>query len=173
MGREIRRVPSDWQHPPAQKYVPSKDPFGESKWVEADYYQPLYDKDYETVAEKWISEFDQWRAGTHPDQSDDCRYFWEYDTPPDEEHYRERKWTAEEATHYQIYETVTEGTPVSPVFASLDELVEWCVAQGYSRHAAENFAKQRWVPSMAVDTRLGIIAEGIEVAGMYPDEQAE
>lgn len=166
MGREIRRVPHDWVHPFRMQYVPSRDPRGESTWVETGDYQPLYDKDYESAAEEWIAEFDQWRAGTHPDQTDTCRYYWEYSYTPKEETHRSRKWTVEEATHYQIYETVTEGTPVSPVFASLDELVEWCVSQGYSRHAAESFAKQGWVPSMIMDMRRGIIAEGIESAGI-------
>lgn len=166
MGREIRRVPFDWQHPKREEYIPSRDIFSEGKWVETDDYQPLYDKDYETAAQEWIAEFDQWRAGTHPQQDEDCKYFWEYDSPPKEEYYRSRKWTVEEATHYQIYETVSEGKPVSPVFATLDELIEWCVTQGYSRHAAESFAKQGWVPSMVMDMRRGIVAEGIESAGL-------
>lgn len=165
MGREIRKVPADWQHPKAEKYVPSKDPRGESEWVETEHYRPLYDRDYESAAQEWLTEFDQWRAGTHPHQMPDIKYFWDYSNVPDEETCRARKWTDEEATHYQIYETVTEGTPVSPVFASLQELVEWCVGQGYSRHAAERFAEQGWVPSMIIDTRRGIFAEGIESAG--------
>lgn len=166
MGREIRRVPADWQHPKVEEYVPSRDPSRESSWVETDNYRPLYDKDYASAAEEWLAEFDQWRAGTHPHQDPDTPYFWDYDTPPNEEHYRTRKWTDEEATHYQIYETVTEGMPVSPVFATLPELVEWCVGQGYSRYAAEKFAEHGWVPSMIIDTRRGIFAEGIESAGI-------
>lgn len=134
--------------------------------MEIDDYQPLYDQDYTSAAEKWLAEFDQWRAGTHPDQLEGVPYFWDYDTPPDERICRERKWTEAEATHYQIYETVTEGTPVSPIFATLAELVEWCVEQGYSRHAAERFAEHGWAPSMIIDTGRGIFAEGIESAGI-------
>jgi hypothetical protein len=29
-------------------------------------------------------------------------------------------------THYQLYEAVSHGTPVSPVFATKDELIDWC-----------------------------------------------
>jgi hypothetical protein len=163
MGREIRKVPFDWQHPKAEKRQWTGSDF---EWVEGDDYRPLYDRDYETEAERWLQEFDRWRAGTHPHQDADERYFWDYDPPPRQEAYRTRQWTAEEATHYQIYETVTEGTPVSPVFATPGELVEWCVKQGYSRHAAEKFAEMGWVPSMIVDTGRGIIAEGIESAGI-------
>lgn len=165
MGREIRRVPSDWQHPKALQYVPAADPFGEGRWVESDDYRPLFDRDYESAAQEWLAEFDQWRSGTHPHQDPDTPYFWDYDTPPRAASYRARKWTDAEATHYQIYETVSEGTPISPVFASLPELIEWCVEQGYSRHAAEKFAELGWVPSMVIDTSRGIYAEGIESAG--------
>lgn len=169
MGREIRRVPSDWIHPKQTRRIWTGQDY---ETVETSYYRPLYDKDYETAAQEWIAEFDQWRAGTHPHQSDDCRYYWEYANTPDEETHRSRKWTDEQATHYQIYETVSEGTPVSPVFATLDELVEWCVTQGYSRYAAEQFAKHGWVPSMVMEMTSGIIAQDIEAAGMFPDKQA-
>lgn len=146
--------------------MPSKDWRGDGEWVETENFHPLHDIDYESAAQEWLAEFDQWRAGAHPHQDADTPYYWEYSTPPDRESYRERKWTAEEATHYQIYETVTEGTPVSPVFASLDELVEWCVGQGYSRRVAEGFATKGWVPSMVMDLQRGIFAEGIEIAGL-------
>lgn len=131
MGREIRKVPSDWVHPKTTRQQWTGKDF---EFVETNDYKPLYDKDYETAAQEWIAEFDQWRAGTHPNQRD--YYFWDYDSPPSQNTCRKRKWTTEEATCYQIYETVSEGTPVSPVFATLDDLVEWCVAQGYSRSHA-------------------------------------
>lgn len=53
--------------------------------------------------------------------------------------YRHRSWTPEEATHFQVYETVSEGTPVSPVLASLEEVKQWCIEQGYSEAAAQFF----------------------------------
>lgn len=34
-------------------------------------------------------------------------------------------WAKEDYTHFQMYENVTEGTPVSPVIASAKELAEW------------------------------------------------
>src|SRR5690606_25679196 len=91
-----------------------------------------------------------WEAGTHPDRDDDApRYFWEWEgAPPDEEYYRP-KWT-EPATCYQVYETVSEGTPVSPVFETLDELVAWLVEKGYSPEAARAFAETGWAPSLVV-----------------------
>jgi hypothetical protein len=36
--------------------------------------------------------------------------------------------TAKQAkrTHFSLYETTTEGTPLSPVFPSISELAQWC-----------------------------------------------
>lgn len=140
MGREIRMVPAGWEHP--------KDERGR--------YRPLYDASYREAAEKWVSEFLQWTRGEHPDQGKDWSggFYWEYAGSPPEEEMHHPAWT-EPADHFQIYETVSEGTPVSPVFASRDALAEWLVSQGYSRAAAESFAKDGWAPSMVVMTGGG------------------
>jgi hypothetical protein len=123
-------------------------------------YRPLYDKDYETAAEEWLRGLDQWRAGTHEGQpSEFSRYFWEYEGTPDEETHRDRKWTEVEATHYQVYETVSEGTPVTPHFATKEELVEYLVKHGdfwdqqrghggWTRANAESFVERAWAPSL-------------------------
>lgn len=85
------------------------------------------------------------------------------------------EWTEAEATWFQVYETVSEGTPVTPPFATRDELVEYLVKYGdfwdqhggnggRSRKAAEAFVMEDgWVPSMIVEN--GKITEGIEIAG--------
>lgn len=49
---------------------------------------------------------------------------------------------------YQVWETVSEGSPVSPVFKTSESLVKWLMRQGYSETAATNFIKSEWVPSM-------------------------
>lgn len=48
---------------------------------------------------------------------------------------------------WQVWETVSEGSPVSPVFNSAESLVSWLESEGYSRLAAENFVKSGLVPS--------------------------
>lgn len=42
---------------------------------------------------------------------------------------------------YQMWETTSEGSPVSPVFATKDELVNWLIGQGHSEGAAEQFVE--------------------------------
>ena len=165
MGREIRRVPPGWEHP-------QDDRTGR--------YKPVYDNDYESAAREWIADLMAWEAGENvlPSGTDIttsreyCGYYWEYaGSPPDEEYYR-RAWTADKATCYQVYETVSEGTPVSPVFDSLDTLVEWLVNEaGYSRAAAEQFAKNGWVMSAAFVVRsdgTGEFASDIEALALLP-----
>lgn len=172
MGREIRRVPPNWQHP---RY--SKDTARYERHVGE--YMPMHDEDYETAARKWIDGFDLWRQGKHPSQSgkyaSESKYYWEYDTPPDEDSHRP-KFT-EEPTWYQVYETVSEGTPVTPPFATQDELIDYLVTVGemagtqynrrHSRAAATKFVKESgWVPSMIVmrEGNSVTIKEGIEAA---------
>jgi hypothetical protein len=156
MGREVRRVPPGWEHPKEEERGRMD-------------YKPLYDNDYKTVADEWLKNCREWDDGTHadlvrrPELKNEYPYFWDWDvSPPNEESYRPA-WTEAEATAYQVYETVSEGTPVSPVFETLDALVAWLVSQGHSEHAARRFAETGWAPSMvmhrngnSVKTAMGI-----------------
>lgn len=115
MGREIRRVPHDWEHPKNEK----------GKYI------PLHDKDLETAKKLYNPE--------------------EYDGEPMcEETYRSRKWCEEEAKCFQVYETVSEGTPITPVFDNTEDLISYLTNNGdfwkniWSKEAAENFIKRGW-----------------------------
>jgi hypothetical protein len=146
MGREIRRVPAGWEHP-------QKDGGG---------YQPLMDEDYESAAEAWLAALMKWERGEDAGRHDaDVRYYWDWDGGPPKKEYYRPKWTDVERTHVQMYETVSEGTPVTPVFATKDELVEYLVAHGdywdqkrghggWPRGAAERFVTSEWAPSLIV-----------------------
>jgi hypothetical protein len=63
---------------------------------------------------------------------------------------------------WQMWETVSEGSPVSPVFATPIGLEDWLVKDWYSRAAARAFIKSGWVPSMLAQD--GQLYEGIESA---------
>ncbi len=49
------------------------------------------------------------------------------------------RWLEHEATCFQVYETISEGTPISPVLASLDDLEAWLVEQGQPPAAVRRF----------------------------------
>lgn len=49
---------------------------------------------------------------------------------------------------WQVWETVSDGSPVSPVFATKEDLVAWLVnVDGRTRENAEAFVESGWVPS--------------------------
>jgi hypothetical protein len=63
---------------------------------------------------------------------------------------------------FQLWETVSEGSPVSPVFPTAEEFAAWLVSQGYSPEAATAFIGSGWVPSMVLAN--GQLLENVEAA---------
>ena len=148
MGREVRRVPPDWEHP--------RDSKGN--------YMPMYDETFEEAAAQWKADFSKWESDPDSRGDHDCE-FWEYDgNPPDREYYRP-KWPEESATHYQMYEDTSEGTPISPVIATPEELARWLVDNKASAFADQTATYEEWLrvcnggwaPSAAL-TENGIIS---------------
>jgi hypothetical protein len=147
MGREIRMVPPNWEHP--------RDCNGD--------YHPLYDGDYETSARDWMDECLSWEAGTHKDATEykaEHPFYWDWDGPPPDKEYYHPKW--DNATWCQVYETVSEGTPVTPPFATKEELIEYLVENGdfwdqkrgdggWSRENATAFANRGWAPTFIIN----------------------
>lgn len=138
MGREVRRVPPNWEHPrwTAEETTDSK---------KIGKYKSMHDEDYETARQTWLSELEQWHHGSHHHQlylkntygedSEDFQGtingeydYWEYNSPPDRDSCRP-KFT-EEPTWYQLYQTVSEGTPVSPAFETQEELARYLSENG-------------------------------------------
>ncbi|HEU4649484.1 MAG TPA: hypothetical protein VFS33_10525 [Gemmatimonadales bacterium] len=129
----------------------------------------MYDRSYAEARREWLAGLAAWQEGSHEDYESGMDY-WEWEgSPPNREYYRP-DWTPEQTTAYQVYETVSEGTPKSPVFLTLDALVDWLVEQGHTRHAAERFAKSGWAPSMVV--MGGQMASNIDVHDLLPDPSA-
>jgi hypothetical protein len=129
MGREIRRVPRDWEHP--------------KKWT--GHYQPMHDKSYAEAARSWIDGFLKWKQEREATGGDihDAPYFWDHEgASPDSEFYLPEWTTPEDEMAYQIYENVSEGTPVSPRFDTLDEMRAWLLHEGYSEFAANKFIER-------------------------------
>lgn len=141
MGREIRQVPPGWEHPKAQQ------PWGFD-------FQPMFDKSYEEARASWEHERDNYTRT-------DCTFEEWHGEAPDPAFYRP-VWTDEERTAWQIYETVSEGTPVSPVFTDKEAMVDWIIVEwGRSRQAAQAFVDAGHAPSMViVDGRMSDLNAG-------------
>ena len=150
MGREIRMVPPNWDHPKQEGRYDDR-------------LQPMFNKTFEEAATEWKAEFAAWERGERPDYcTDESRLleFWEWDGGPQDRAYH-RPWKDEEATWVQLWETVSEGTPVSPPFATKAELVDYLATHGdywdqkrgdgpWKHAAAESFVAAGWAPSMVI-----------------------
>lgn len=171
MGREIRRVPPNWEHPRHTRET-AKD------FRNIGQYIPMHDQSYQEASKQWVDGFLLWNHGKHPEQ---IKYpdeswvkgvdFWEYDSPPDRDSYRP-EFTVE-PTWYQVYETVSEGTPDSPPFATEGELIEYLCTYGslhhkeypdicpiLTRRQAEAFVDQGSAVSMVINN--GVMKTGMQ-----------
>jgi len=144
MGREIRRVPADWQHP---------------KWINphrGEEFKAQLEGPIEDAIEYFEGEMAEqkalWdkRACTHVD--DDIyenstfeEYFEEnYGGPPDPDDYMP-SWTEEEKTHIMMYQNTSEGTPLSPAFETPEELARWLADNNASAFGYEGATYEQWL----------------------------
>ena len=163
MGREIRRVPPTWEHPTQDcPHSPWKGGCDHALRNGGKCFKPLHDEEYKDVADTYMQDCLAWSHGTYEGQTKEETerdpYFWDYSgAPPDRDSYRPA--FTEEATHVQLYETVSEGTPVTPHFATKQELIDYLVAHGdfwdqhrgddgWNRTAAERMINDEYAPSM-------------------------
>lgn len=123
MTYAARRVPADWEHPRDSdgKYIPLR-------------YGPTLKK----KTARWDEEAAQWARGlcsldldpdswsAIPQKYTDWTYTQWNGPRPDPKDYTP-DWPESQCTHWQLYEQVTEGTPVSPVLPSAQELAAWLV----------------------------------------------
>ncbi len=92
----------------------------------------MFNRPYLPEITERIEGHQKWEAGEDPDRVEhpEYRFFAEWHgSPPNVDYYRP-DWKEEEMTWFQMYETVSEGTPVSPAFATPQELVDYLVANG-------------------------------------------
>ena len=145
MGREVRKVPADWVH--------RKDEFTGK-------YKPLYPgdkyardaKDFlDKLASDGLQKAVEW-CGRAPDKGD---YMPE--------------WPESERTHYMMYEDTSEGTPISPAFATPEDLARWLADTGASSFGHSTASYEAWLrvargsyaPSAVYTPETGLVS-GVE-----------
>ena len=97
MGRELRHVPQNWQHP---RYSATAS-------------RPSLTGTYRPQFETTIAMAQQEDPDSHAGEPGD---------------YRDEKQAG--GDHFQLYENTTEGTPISQVFSSLEDLLEHLATTG-------------------------------------------
>lgn len=178
MGREVRRVPADWVHP---KYP-------------ADYFEhhrrgryiPLYEGGgFAEQDAEWTEERAQWLAGfarTYGDEgpwrpkTEDERAMrfteWHGSRPSPDDYMPD--WPADQRTHLMMYEDTSEGTPISPAFATPEALARWLADNGASSFGDSTatydqwlrIAQGGWAPSMVIQG--GQMMSGVEAMASLP-----
>lgn len=132
MGREVRMVPKDWEHPKRENGN----------------YIALFDWNYEEDATNWDNECEQWDAGNYPDYADEESKKMTYaewnGERPDKCHYMPT-FPEGTATHCMMYETTSEGTPISPAFETPEELAQWLFDNKASTFASMTGTYEGWL----------------------------
>ena len=118
MGREVRRVTKNWEHP--------KNDSGK--------YKPLFEG-YATDAKEFLEMVD----------ADGLQEAVEYMGCPDKNDYMP-DWEEEEKTYLMMYENTTEGTPISPAFETPEDLAKWLAENGASSFGRFTAKYEQWLP---------------------------
>lgn len=156
MGREVRMVPQDWEHPKYDLNHPKVVNEGCTYLVGR--YIPKFNQPYTEALAEWKEGKKQWELGFQPNYPAGAlstyepkadyqkNYSWvEYaGQKPKKEGYMP-DWPASERTHYMMYETTSEGTPISPAFATPEELAKWLADTGASSFGHNKATYKQWL----------------------------
>lgn len=160
MGREVRRVPANWQHPKIERPNYRLGIMEES-------YQPMFDRPFGPAMLDWYEAWQAWERGERDEFSKgETMPYWEWaGSPPDPAYYRP-DWTDAERTHLMMYEDTSEGTPISPAFATPEELARWLADNGASAFGDMTadyeqwlrVARGGWAPSAVFTPETGLVS---------------
>lgn len=163
MGREVRRVPADWQHP--------KHLVGGFHGLE-ERYKPIFDgARYQPDVDEWDTGLAEWKAGRFPEHADAEDKLLAYEQwtgqRPHKDDYMP-DWPESEKTHLMMYEDTSEGTPISPAFKTPEELARWLADNGASALGSETASyegwlkvcKGGWAPSLVISN--GVMQNGVD-----------
>lgn len=140
MGREVRRVPADWQHP--------KEWTAGTRGLE-ERYKPLFPgENYQARVDEWDDDCAKWKRGEFPDYADADDRAKTYEQWAGQRPHRDDympNWPAEQRTHLMMYEDTSEGTPISPAFATPEELARWLVDNKASAFGSDTGSYEGWL----------------------------
>ncbi|MFA6526491.1 MAG: hypothetical protein WCT26_03735 [Candidatus Buchananbacteria bacterium] len=130
-------VPANWEHP--------RDTEGN--------YIPLL-SDFKDCNELYNKQIEQWKNGFYfcfiennwkLRGTDQTVTFEDYCGARPEEHDYMPDWAETDRTHYQMYETTTEGTPISPVIETAEGLAHWLADNNASSFGQMSATYDQWL----------------------------
>lgn len=136
MGREVRRVPKDWQHP--------KDNDGRFKALS---------EHYSSAAAEWLESLA--KKGLQPT----IDY---YGNPPDKNDFMP-EWSEDEADHLMMYENTSEGKPISPAFKTAEELARWLTDNNASAFGHMKATYAQWLGTIRRGFAFSLASVGDQV----------
>lgn len=151
MGREVRRVPPTWEHPKNA----------------AGHYIPLLGRSWATDLAEWSEGRDQWARGLRRgfgavpwvprtgSELDTTYEQWTGREPRKRDYMPD--WPESERTHLQMYEDTTEGTPISPVMATPEELARWLADNHASAFGSETATYEQWLATIRAGYAVGAV----------------
>lgn len=168
MGHSVRKVPANWEHP--------KDENG--------CYIPLFDG-FNAELEGWREGLRRWNDGLvedfggltrmpsdnasdrawKPKPADVTGSYseWVGKDEPNPQSYT-LDWPVVERTHFQVYQNITEGSPVSPVFESLNEIAQWLVDNPGKFYDGDEATVEEWLYTLETNDQESSIE--IELDGL-------
>ncbi|TIW20139.1 MAG: hypothetical protein E5V63_32185 [Mesorhizobium sp.] len=190
MGREVRMVPASWEHP---KYTKEDAPGpyavgryrpmlgasfaeacrqweeedlpewieGERLWREEGLTKSTY-RGIRTIAQT-VADAEEYRRPENPTYE-----WWAGERPkkPQIEDYMP-DWPDAERTHFMMYEDTSEGTPISPAFATPEELARWLADNGASAFAGEMATYDQWLKTIIQGSAVSaVFSDGVMQSGV-------
>jgi len=166
MGRKIRMVPPNWQHPKDAKgnYIPLRNGFAqaETEWNEG------YAAWQRGEIEDWLPENHgptKWKPKTEAALK--CASFseWRGGRPSPDEYMP--AFADGSATMLMMYEDTSEGTPISPAFKTPEELARWLADTEASAFGGMTATYEQWLATCKAGWSVSmVLANGKMMSGV-------
>lgn len=156
MSRSVRRVPMDWQHPKSYQ--------GRKRKLN---FTSLFDGSggaYRKEAEAFVKDCAAWDNGTHadligrPELKTEYPFFWEWGSPPPDPDMYMPDFPPEQCIGWQMYETTSEGTPLSPVMDSPESLARWLADNKASAFAGNSATYEEWLNMIRIGRAVSAVS---------------
>ncbi len=179
MGREVRMVPADWQHPKDERghFIPLHKNNGafaakcvywdahKTKWDEGfteDHTPDRFDDpDFRAFMkanpDTWVYDLTRtkWRPKSEAAKATQNFDDWDGPRPVAEDYMPD--FAPGTATHLMMYETCSEGTPISPAFATPEELARWLADNGASAFGRMTATYEEWLATVKAGWSIGMV----------------